>query len=250
MTPYLAIARTTARQVIGGKRFIGFALLIVGPAGILWLATTSRTGFAALETFIGITVGTFFVVVVPVVAVMLATTALGADRRDGTIAFITLRPLHRPLTALAKIVGSAATAFALTGSGALALGLVAAWRVDDAGYIVPLLVATALATLAYCAVLVPLGFITERAALIGLAYVFVWESAIAGTIGALAWTSLWRVGFLAFAAMVPSEASSLIPEFTVGTMDAGVGVALTRTLVLVALGSVATGWLLRSRDLA
>ena len=100
MTPYLAIARTTARQVIGGRRFIGFVLLILAPAGIMWLSTANQSPRAALNDVIDITVGTFFVVVIPVIAVLLATTALGADRRDSTISFIALRPLSRPLTGM------------------------------------------------------------------------------------------------------------------------------------------------------
>lgn len=249
MTPYVAIARTTARQVIGGKRLIGFILLILGPAGIMWLSTSNQSPAAATNDVIDITVGTFFVVAIPVVSVMLATTALGADRRDATISFIALRPLSRPFIGLSKIVGGLLTAYALTGLGALAIGVVALVRLEDAGYIVPLLVGTLISTLAYTAVLVPLGYVTERASVIGLAYVFIWESAIAGTISGLAWSSLWRIGFLGFVALAPEGTENFIPDFSVGDLDSSLGSSLTRALILTAIGTLVTGWLLRTRDL-
>lgn len=249
MTPYVAIARTTARQIIGGKRLIGFTLLILGPAGIMWLSTGNQSPSAALNDVIDITVGTFFVVAIPVVSVLLATTALGADRRDATIAFIALRPLSRPLVALAKILGSLITAYALTGLGALAIGLVATIRLDDAGYIVPLLVGTLISTLAYSTVLVPLGYVTERASVVGLAYVFIWESAIAGTIAGLAWSSLWRIGFMAFVDLAPAVAVEVVPDFALGDLAPSLGSSLTRVAILTAIATVVTGWMLRTRDL-
>ena len=249
MTPYVAIARTTARQVVGGKRLIGFVLLILAPAGIMFLSTGNQSPAAATNDVIDITVGTFFVVAIPVVAIMLGATALGADRRDSTISFIALRPLSRPLIGLAKIVGSLVTAYALTGLGALAIGIVAMVRVDSSGYIVPLLVATLVATLAYGAVLVPLGYVTERASVIGLAYVFIWESAIAGTISGLAWSSLWRIGFMSFVALAPEGTESIVPDFALGDLPPSLGGSLTRIIVLTAMATAITGWLLRTRDL-
>ena len=249
MKPYVAIARTTARQVIGGKRLIGFLLLILAPAGILWLSTLNQSPTGALNDVLDITVGTFFVVAIPVVSIMLAATALGADRRDATISFLALRPLSRPLIGLAKILGSLITAYMLTGLGALAIGIVAMIRIEDAGYIVPLLLATLISTLAYGTVFVPIGYLTERASAIGLAYVFIWESAIAGTIASLAWTSLWRIGFLSFVALAPEGTEARVPDFSLGDLAPTVGSSLTRVIVLTALATLATGWLLRTRDL-
>jgi ABC-type transport system involved in multi-copper enzyme maturation permease subunit len=249
MKPYIAIARTTARQVIGGKRLIGFVLLILAPAGIIWLATGNQGVRSATRNIIEVTVGTFFVVAIPVVAIMLAATALGADRRDSTISFIALRPLSRPFIGLAKILGSLVTAFALTGLGALAIGIVAVLRIEEAGYIVPLLVGTLVATLAYGTILVPLGYVTERASVIGLAYVFIWESAIAGTIPGLAWTSMWRTGFMAFVALAPEGTEQIVDDFALGDLTPSLGGSLTRAIVLTAIATVVTGWLLRTRDL-
>lgn len=249
MTPYLAIARTTARQVIGGRRLVGFVFLILAPAGITWLATGNQSASSARTNIVEVTVGTFFVVAIPVVAIMLAASALGAERRDSTISFVALRPLSRPLVGLAKILGSFVTAFALTGLGALAIGVVTVVRVDDARYIAPLLVGTLVATLAYSALLVPLGYATDRAAVIGLAYVFIWESAIVGTIGGLAWTSLWRLGFMAFVAVAPEGTENLIEGFALGDLSPELGTSLTRVIALGAVATIATGWLLRTRDL-
>jgi ABC-type transport system involved in multi-copper enzyme maturation permease subunit len=249
MTPYVAIARTAARQVVGGRRFIGFILLILAPAGITWLATGNQTTASATRNVLDVTVGTFFVVAIPVVAVMLAASALGTERRDSTISFIALRPLSRPLIGLSKIAGSLATAYVLTGLGALAIGIVAWVRADEPGYIVPLLVGTLIATLGYGTLLVPLGYATDRAAVIGLAYVFIWESAIAGTISGLAWTSLWRLGFMAFVALAPAGTEDLVDAFALGDLDPDLVTAIVRVIALTVVATFATGWLLRNRDL-
>jgi hypothetical protein len=157
--------------------------------------------------------------------------------------------LSRPFIGLAKILGSLVTAFALTGLGALAIGIVAVLRVEEAGYIVPLLVGTLVATLAYGTILVPLGYVTERASVIGLAYVFIWESAIAGTIPGLAWTSMWRTGFMAFVALAPAGTEQIVDDFALGDLTPSLGGSLTRAIVLTAIATVVTGWLLRTRDL-
>ena len=131
----------------------------------------------------------------------------------------------------------------------LAIGLVAVIRLEDSGYVVPLLVGTLIATLGYGALMVPLGYATDRAAVIGLAYVFIWESAIAGTIGGLAWTSLWRLGFMAFVSLAPPGTQEMLPEFALGDLMPDLATSLIRVIVVTALATAGTGWLLRTRDL-
>jgi len=113
---------------------------------------------------------------VPVVALVFASASLGDPSEDGTLVYLWLRPLPRWQLALSAfaasvtVVGPIAVAplvigAALTGSG---------WR---------LVAGTAaggmLATVAYSAVFCGLGLRVKRALAWGLAYLLIWEEAVA-----------------------------------------------------------------------
>jgi len=183
----------------------------------------------------------------------MASSVLGSERRDQTLSFIVLRPISRFSIAGAKLAAAFVTAFMLTGLGALALSVVAVIRIEEAGYFAPLLVGTAVATLAYAAIFMPLGYLTERATLIGLAYVFVWENGIVGALEGLAGLSPWRLGLAATVAMAPSDFELAVDEihsFALGSLQPGAGGSVAKVLVLGAISIAVTGWILRRRDLA
>lgn len=252
MTAWLTIARMTVRQVLGLRRFIGLGLLALGPAAIFFLGSSRSGTFRATETLAGATTGVFFNLIVPVITLIMASSVLGAERRDQTLSFLVLRPISRFTIAGAKLAAAFVTAFALTGLGALALGAVAVIRIDDAGYFVALLVGAAVATLAYAALFMPLGYLTERATLIGLAYVFVWENGIAGALEGLAGLSPWRLGFAALVALTPPDFDAAIVDirdFALGSLQPGVGGSVVKVLVLAAVSVAVTGWILHRRDL-
>jgi len=99
----------------------------------------------------------------------------------------------------------------------------------------------------------PLGYLTERATLIGLAYVFVWENGIVGALEGLAGLSPWRLGLAATVAMAPSDFELAVDEihsFALGSLQPGAGGSVAKVLVLGAISIAVTGWILRRRDLA
>lgn len=254
MTRFLAIVRVTIRQTLGLKRAIGLGLLSLSAAGTYFLTALGRgagrhpnEGF---DVFLGLSVGTFLNIIIPVVTLILATSVLGDERRDTTMSFLVLRPISRVTIAAAKVTAAILESFLLTGLGALALGIVSAPRLETTAYIVPLLVGTLVATAAYCAVFVPIGYLLKRATLIGLTYVFVWENGIGGAIPALAGISPWRIGISAMAALAPSEFLTQLPQFAIGDLQVGAGGAALKALFLIAISSLAVASILRRRDLA
>ncbi len=249
MTAALRVARMTTVQVLGLRRFLGLAALAVLPGLIVYLSTSRSAAASRLETFTGVTVGFFFSVVVPIVALILSTSALGDERRDQTLSFIVLRPIPRAWIAAAKILAAIAAACAVSGIGAVALGTAMGLRHGDWGYILPLVVGAWIATAVYASLFTPLGYLTERATLTGLAFVFIWESAVAGAIGALASLSPWRIGFSAFVALSPSQVLPFVPDFALGNVEPGAGGALVKAAVVFAIGTWFTTWILNSRDL-
>lgn len=250
MSRAFIIGRMTVRQTLGPKRLIGIGLMASSPAAIFLLASAQSTENNLVRIFVDLTVGVFFSVVVPVTALIMAASALGDERRDGTLSFIMLRPISRSWIAAAKLGGSLTTAFGLAGGGALAMGVLMGLRSSVWSFVLPLLIGTFIATTIYVSVFLPLGFLTERATLIGLGFVFIWETAIAGTIPSLATTSPWRIGFAAFVDLAPSSVTRFVDDFESGDMAASVGGSLTRMIVLVAMSILVTSWILRNRDLA
>jgi ABC-2 type transport system permease protein len=252
MTAFLAITQVTIKQTLRLRRFVGLGLLSLSAAATFVLASLSpgQTSSNAFDLFLGISIGTFMNILVPVVTLITATSVMGDERRDNTMSFLVLRPVSRVTIGTAKVVAAFVEAFALSGIGAIGLGIVSAVEMNDWAYLVPLLVGTAIATAAYAAVFVPLGYVAKRATLIGLTYLFIWENGIAGAVSAVAGISPWRIGVSGMAGLAPSRFVLELPDFAIGSIAPGAGGAIAKAIVLMALSvAVLTAILLR-RDLA
>lgn len=258
MTAFLAITRVTIKQTLRPRRALGLGLLSVSTAVMYFLSGLgsslgSDNDFArreAFDIFIGMTIGTFMNIVVPVVTLIIATAVLGDERRDNTMSFLALRPINRITIGSAKMTAAFAECFVLTGVGALALGLISAPRIGSTAYVVPLVIGTAVATAAYAAVFVPLGYLLKRATLIGLTYVFIWENGIAAAVPAVASLSPWRIGISAMSALAPADFLRELPTFATGSLSPGAGGAAAKAIVLVIVSAASVALILRRRDLA
>ena len=111
----------------------------------------------------------------------------------------------------------------------------------------PLLLAVALSSLAYVSVFLALGYFTARAVLIGLVYVFVWESGMTSAIPSLSSVSLMRIGLSAYTALVPLGRTTI--EDVLGVVQPGAGGALAKTVVMAVAGVATVALLLRHRDI-
>ncbi len=249
MTAPLRIASMTTRQVLGLKRFLGLGALALLPGIVVYFSTARADDSSRLETFAGVTVGLFLSVVVPVVSLILSASTLGDERRDQTLSFIVVRPIARTGIAAGKTVGAIAAAGTVTGIGALTLGTAMGLRHGSWAYVVPLLVGALVATIAYAGLFTPLGYLTERATIAGLAFVFIWEGAVVGAVPGLAGTSPWRVGSSAFAGLAPDEVLPSLPDFALGSLTPGAGGSVVKALAIYAAGLALTIWILRTRDL-
>jgi ABC-2 type transport system permease protein len=260
MKAFVAIVRVTVRQTLRLRRALGL-LLLSGSAGgmyLLFMIATRNSADTvewqrevAFETAVGMTIGIFMNIVVPVVTLIIATAVMGDERRDNTMSFLVLRPIRRSVIAGAKIVAAFVEALIINGLGAAALGMMVGIKLETFNYFTPLLVGTAVATAAYAALFVPLGYLLKRATLIGLTYVFIWENGIAAAVPALSSLSPWRIGVSAIAALAPAEFQELLgDDFGLGAIEPGAGGAVVKVVVLMAVCSAFTAWILRRRDLA
>lgn len=244
----LAIVRVTLQQLLGGRRLLVLSLLGAIPAVVVWLSTSDTGGSTVFEVYHEGAMITLFLIVMPIVSIVLGSAALGDERRDGTLSFLVIRPIPRSLITAAKFMAAwIATALVAMLSGALASAAVSL-RMSDWSTMAPTLVALAISSGCYAAVFMVVGHLTSRAVLLGLVYLFVWETGIAFAASSLANVSLFRIGLTAYAAMLP-EATPLLSE-PLAALVPGTGGALAKLIGLAVVAVFVTAAMLRRRDIA
>lgn len=116
-------------------------------------------------------------VVLPLVAVVIGTAAVGSELEDGTIVHLLAKPISRPLLTAVKLVAAWLT---VVGIVAPAMAVAALVGSGDVPLAVAAVVATVVGGLEYTALFLALSLVTGRALVIGLAYVVIWEGVVAG----------------------------------------------------------------------
>ena len=244
-----AITTTTVRQLLGVRRMIVFGVAELAPAGVFLLMTQTLAQEAALDRLLGMVAALYFPLLVPIVTLIVAASALGDERRDGTLSFLVLRPIPRSVIALSKFGGAVIVAAGLNIFGAVALTVVYGIESGSWSLVVPLAVGGAFASIVYASLFVPLGFFTDRAVLVGLAFVFIFENAVVSALSGLSSLSPWRIGLSAFAGLAPSGVKAELAEFG-GASLSSFGASLFWTVLIAVLSIGATTMVLRRRDLA
>jgi len=248
MKPLRALFIMSVRQSLPLRRTIALLLIQLAPAGIYVLTTASRTPEAGLKALVEVGAAAMFALTTPVVAIVIGGSAFGVERRDQTLSFIALRPISRMALAATKTSAAITAAFAINLVGAVALGIAHASRFGSPGVIIGLSIGTFVATAIYVSVTVPLGFLTDRAVIIGMAYLFLFENGAALALPGLATMSPWRIGFASFAATIDQ---TLIVTFDlVESLDLSITKGLVSLLIAFVVGVALTTQMLRSRDLA
>ncbi len=248
MTAATAIARVSTSQLLRVRRTWGMLALALLPTLIFGIGQSGMSERSALQFFHDAPLATLFAIVTPVISLVAAAAALGEERAQHTLSFLTVRPLARWQIALAKMAAAWAAAFAVAGTGALVLGITFWLTQGGAEPLLPLLVAIALNVAVYAALFVPLGLLLRRAVLAGLIFVFVWEAGLSLAIGALATYSVTRIGLSAYAGLV--EGAPVLLDDALGVVTPGAGGAAAKMLVLLLAGVYATSALLQRRNLA
>lgn len=243
------ISRTTTRQLLGRRRMIAFGLAELAPAAVFLVMAQALADEAALDRFLSMVAGLYFPLLVPIVALVVASSALGDERRDGTLSFLVVRPIRRSVIAFSKTLGAVIVAAGLNALGAATLAAVYGIETGSWDLLLPLVVGGVFASVVYVSLFVPLGFFTDRAVLIGIAFVFIFENAVVSALSGLSSLSPWRIGISAFGGLAPSTVAEELAGINIADLS-GFGIALFRTVLVAALSIAATTLVLRRRDLA
>jgi ABC-2 type transport system permease protein len=249
MSAAWAITTATVAQVLTLRRAIIFGVAALSPTLVYLLLVSTLSEEAALDRLGVMILLVYFPLLVPIISLIVASGVLGAERRDGTLSFLVLRPIPRWVIAAAKAAAAVIVAGGLNAFGALALTVSYAVETGNWNLVVPLVVGGVLASIIYAAIFVPLGFFTDRAVLVGLLFVFVFENGIVTALKGLSALSPWRTGFSAFIALAPSDllTGEDLAETPVELISLSTAALWTALAALVSVALVAL--VLRNRDL-
>ncbi len=250
MTAALAIVSATVRQLLPVRRAVVFLIAEASLALVyLLMAGTFSDEAAALERLFLMVITLYFPLLVPIVTLIIASAALGSERRDGTLSFLVLRPIPRSVIAATKVFSAILVAGALNALGGF--GLSAAFAIETGTWdlVIPLVAGGLVATIVYSAIFVPLGFFTDRAVLVGLLFVLIFENGVAFAAPGLSALSPWRLGFSTFNGLAPNAlVDPMLQEFDIELVT--VSTSLLRTAVLALFSIAFVTIVLRQRDLA
>jgi len=179
MTIFGEIAITTLRALLGRRRTLLMLLLAAIPIIVgLLVRANGRPGPADIGSALD---GLVIRVVLPLVALVFGTAALGSELEDGTAVHILTKPIRRSTIVLAKITVAGNLTAAMLVPSTLLAGILMARPGTDA---LPTTFAIAAGVLVgsylYAAIFVTLSIVTSRGLLVGLGYALIWEGILAG----------------------------------------------------------------------
>jgi ABC-2 type transport system permease protein len=175
MTAISTIADLTLRSLLGRRRTILLVLLAALPVLVALLARVGGDHGTVQEILDGLVVR----IVLPLSALVLGTSALGAELEDGTAVYILAKPVPRWQVVIAKLLVAGALTAGLTVASTVLTTLAAATGGADLGFGAGYAVAGGLASFAYTALFMALSVVTGRALIVGLIYTLVWEGILA-----------------------------------------------------------------------
>ncbi len=165
------VASITLRAVFGRKRALLFA---IPPLILILITLVLKEARPPGAAWPGRILGDFgFSVILPLTALIIGTSVLGAEIDDGSIVHLLATPVRRSSVIVTKFCVGAVLTMALVAVPELVAGLIATGGPSKlaAGLFVGALVGSVI----YNAVFVMLSVLTTRAIAVGLLYVLIWE---------------------------------------------------------------------------
>lgn len=166
----------TLRGLLGRRRTLLLVLLAGLPVLIALLIRISGGRPDADRVLDTLVVRT----VMPLVALIVGTAAIGSEIDDGTAVYLMIKPIPRWRITLAKCFVAAGLTAVLIVPAVMLTGFLLGGRTDPGTAIVGFSVACLVGGSAYAVAFMALSVFTSRALLLGLAYTLIWEGVLAG----------------------------------------------------------------------
>lgn len=180
------IAKLALQALLGRRRFyllLAFPVLLIA---LVTLVTVLTDGDAAFDLLPGLG----YPLVLPLVAILAASSVLGPEVDDGSIVYLLSKPVSRHGVAISKwLVALGATLAA----GALPI-LVGGLITGDSTRALALFAGAAVAGTTYSALFLAISAVTRHAVIASLMFVLIWESLLGNLFTGIAWLSIGQWG--------------------------------------------------------
>jgi ABC-2 type transport system permease protein len=175
---FIDVARLTLRAILGRRRTVLMVLLAAIPILVGLLVRANQDGIRDVgPTLDGLVVR----IILPLVALVFGTAALGSELEDGTAVHLLMKPVSRTMIVVAKVaVAGTLTALLVVPSTVLAAILLAPPGAGLANVTLSLATGVLAGSYLYAAIFAALSVITSRGLIIGLGYALIWEGLLAG----------------------------------------------------------------------
>jgi ABC-2 type transport system permease protein len=225
----MPIVGVTLRGLLGRRRTLLMLLLAALPVLIGLLVRLSDSRIQIDRILDAMLVQT----VLPLVALVLGTAALGSELEDGTAVYLMIKPVPRWRIVGAKMLVAAGLTVALVVPSTILAGVLAGGT-GSASVTTTIAFALAMAVggSAYACVFVALSAFTSRALVVGLGYTMIWEGVLAGLFDGTRFLSI-RQATLGIARGLAGD------DRARASLDLGMSVAIVTVAVVAAfvLGS-------------
>ena len=216
MSVMTALIGVTLRGLLGRRRTFLLVLLAGLPVLIALLVRASGGRPDADRVLDTLVVRT----VMPLVALIVGTAAIGSEIDDGTAVYLMIKPIARSRIALAKAFVAAGLTVALVVPAVVLTGLLLGSRADPTTAIVGYSVACLVGGSAYAVAFMTLSVFTSRALLLGLAYTLIWEGVLSGLLEGTKFLSIRQATLgLAAAIGVRVPGDPLVPVVSVAVLS-------------------------------
>ncbi len=181
VNPFVAIPEilsVTFRQLLGRRR-TALLLLLCGVPVLLALLFRAVGQSEAAPVVDSLYTTLLVTVILPIVAVLVGTIAVGGEIEDGTIVYLLAKPIPRWQIAMAKLLGASIFCAGLTAASTLLTGAIAlAGLPAGPDAVIGFTVAAVIGSFAYCSLFIVVSLFTRRTLVFGFAYIFIWEAGI------------------------------------------------------------------------
>ena len=116
----------------------------------------------------------------PIIALVFGTAAIGAEIEDGTAVYLLVKPIDRWRIVVAKLAVAIGLSIALVAPASFVAGAILGVGGTGLSGGIGAAVGTAVGATVYATVFFALSLVTGRALAIGLIYILVWEGVLAG----------------------------------------------------------------------
>ena len=223
----------TTRGLLGRRRILLVGLLALAPVGVAAILVVGGGIGTTTELTRQLYDSLVMTTVVPLVALILGTTAIGAEIDDGTVVHLLAKPVGRGWIILAKMLVAGTAGILLCGTSILVAGLLLV-HLDSPALLLGMLSGVVLSVIAYTAVFVTLSVWTGRALIGGLAYVLLWEGLVATFFSGTRLLSIREYGLDVAAGIAGSEAGTLVRDVPLVT---GLALAIVVTVLAFWFGA-------------